>query len=484
MKSFNLFLILFLPVNGLAQNVGIGTSSPSARLHVTDSSVLFSSIGNVPNQPGNPPIEGPGRRMMWYADKAAFRAGYVSNNNWDKDSIGTYSFAAGYNSKAKAFASVALGYFCYANEYSTAIGLVSLAGGFSSTAIGSGNAGGDHAIAIGYESSAAGYHALAIGNQNDASGFYATAIGDKSIGSGIGSVAMGTRATASGDTSTALGYNTEAGGTYSTAMGYNTKAYGFSSTTMGYNSIANGVVGTAIGLNGRADGYASVSLGNSTNASGDSAVAFGSRTLASGINATAIGNSTIASGDFSIAAGRRVSTNLKTGAFFFGDSDPNNKGVRLIGFNNQFATRFNGGYYFISSDAGADIGVQVLPGGNAWVAMCDENRKENFEPLDGEHILQKIKEMKFSSWNYKTQDPTKHRHYGIMAQDFYKAFGNDKYGKIGNDSTVNPIDMIGIDMAAIQALEKRTAQLTEENMLLKNEMNELKRRLDRIEKEK
>ena len=91
----------------------------------------------------------------------------------------------------------------------------------------------------------------------------------------------------------------------------------------------------------------------------------GSRTHVSGRNATAISNSTTASGDFSIAAGRRVSTNQKKGAFFFGDSDPNNKGMRLIGFNDQFAARFNGGYYFISSDAGADIGVQVLAGGNA-----------------------------------------------------------------------------------------------------------------------
>ena len=95
--------------------------------------------------------------------------------------------------------------------------------------------------------------------------------------------------------------------------------------------------------------------------------------------------------------------------------------------------------------------------------MCDENRKENFEPLNGDDILQKIKSIKFSSWNYKTQNPKVQRHYGIMAQDFFHAFGRDKYGAIGNDTTVNPIDMIGIDMAAIQALEKRTAQLTIEN---------------------
>ena len=49
--------------------------------------------------------------------------------------------------------------------------------------------------------------------------------------------------------------------------------------------------------------------------------------------------------------------------------------------------------------------------------------------------------------------------------------------------------MIGMDMTAIQALEKRTAHLNEENETLKmknerlgNEVNELKTRLDKMEK--
>ena len=29
--------------------------------------------------------------MMWYPDKAAFRVGRVTNDNWDTDSIGDYS---------------------------------------------------------------------------------------------------------------------------------------------------------------------------------------------------------------------------------------------------------------------------------------------------------------------------------------------------------------------------------------------------------
>ena len=117
------------------------------------------------------------------------------------------------------------------------------------------------------------------------------------------------------------------------------------------------------------------------------------------------------------------------------------------------------------------------------MSVSDVNRKENFEPLNGEDVLQKFSKIEFTSWNYKQQDPKVYRHYGIMAQDFYKAFGNDKYGRIGNDTTVNPIDMLGIDMAAIQELEKRTALLSQENKDLKDEMAELKLILARLEKQ-
>ncbi len=327
---------------------------------------------------------------------------------------------------------------------------------------------GRHSVAMGFNTTANGQVSTALGTASTASGNNSMSIGYFTVASGNASTALGAGAVASGSTSIALGLNVTASGAQSTALGSNTNAVGFASTAMGRETIAFGSYSTAMGTNTSAQGDYSTAIGYSTTASGEYSIAMGYNSHASGL--------------LSLAAGTNVSTNNKRGAFFFGDGDPNVKGVRSIGFADQFAARFNGGYYFISSDAGADIGVQVLAGGNAWVAMCDKHRKENFEPLNGEDILQKMKEMKFSSWNYKTQDPAQHRHYGIMAQDFFNAFGHDKYGNIGNDSTVNPIDMIGIDMAAIQALEKRTAQLALENIELKNEMNDLKRRLDSIER--
>ena len=110
MKKLILLCAIISSHTLMAQNVGIGTTTPVARLHVTDSSVLFSAAGNLPAITGNPPISNLGRRMMWYADKAAFRAGYVDGTQWDKDSIGNYSFASGNNSKAKGIYSTALGW--------------------------------------------------------------------------------------------------------------------------------------------------------------------------------------------------------------------------------------------------------------------------------------------------------------------------------------------------------------------------------------
>jgi uncharacterized protein YhaN len=46
-----------------------------------------------------------------------------------------------------------------------------------------------------------------------------------------------------------------------------------------------------------------------------------------------------------------------------------------------------------------------------------------------------------------------------MAQDFYAAFGNDGVGQIGTETTINSGDLAGILMIAVQALEKRTAEL-------------------------
>ena len=113
MKQAILSTLLFLcSVLLYAQigRVGINTTTPAAMLHVKDSSVLFSGPPSIPLQAGPPPATGTGVRMMWYPDKAAFRAGQAIGNQWNKDSIGLYSFAYGYDVRALAENCVAMGY--------------------------------------------------------------------------------------------------------------------------------------------------------------------------------------------------------------------------------------------------------------------------------------------------------------------------------------------------------------------------------------
>src|SRR5690242_20471511 len=99
MRNIIIIIVLILLRNDLiAQNVGIGTTTPVARLHVKDSNVVFTGPVSLPASTNyNPPMQGAGTRMMWYPQKGAFRTGTISGAQWNKDSIGSNSFAAGFN---------------------------------------------------------------------------------------------------------------------------------------------------------------------------------------------------------------------------------------------------------------------------------------------------------------------------------------------------------------------------------------------------
>ena len=230
------FFTNFTNGNGYFKSrLGIGTVSPLAGLHVADSSVLFSAAGLALSMPGNTPITGAGRRMMWYADKAAFRAGYVSADQWDKVNIGNYSFSAGFNSKASGYNSISIGNNTNATGIiATALGNQSIASGNVSTATGDyTSATGDYATAMGQGTTATGYASVSIGHTNLASGIFALAFGKSTKASGESSTAMGESTKAIGIRTTAMGLSSTASGHISTALGYATIAKGHSSTVLG-----------------------------------------------------------------------------------------------------------------------------------------------------------------------------------------------------------------------------------------------------------
>lgn len=179
MKKICTPLLFIFCASSFAQNVGIGTSDPKAKLHVADSSVLFNVPGNLPSNPPDPPLSGGGTRMMWYAAKAALRAGAVEYNAWDKNNIGNYSVAIGYNNMASGRSSVALGEFSGATgNYSTAIGYSASAGGAQATAIGQGvSAAGENSLATGLLTEASGNNSFAAGHNSKAKAYGAFTAG-------------------------------------------------------------------------------------------------------------------------------------------------------------------------------------------------------------------------------------------------------------------------------------------------------------------
>lgn len=340
-----------------AQNVGIGTTTPQAGLHLQSNNgilatgTIFEGDQVIPS--------GVGTRLLWYPGKAAFRAGHVIAERWDDENIGEYSVALGYNTLATSFASTALsggmatgvasiaigasaesigdhsfafgwlskstGHWSVAvgreaqalGTYSIALGYNALASGIQSnalgwakatgagsTALGTGEASALNSTAIGFITFASGNYSTAIGRQSTASGLNAIVVGHNSHASGVNSIAIGSSTVAGAEYATALGRSTFANGISSTALGYSTTALGENSTAMGLTTTASGENSTAMGFLTSASGSTAIAMGVFTHASGSASTTMGANTTATGYASTSLGFESLASADYATAAGR------------------------------------------------------------------------------------------------------------------------------------------------------------------------------------
>jgi hypothetical protein len=261
--------------NGTAfEKIGAGSGSGGFfKVSSTDANhIIYSAAANygknflVNTDSVNYDGSGTDAKMMFIPSKSAARLGGIQNKNWDRDSIGNYSFASGVNTKAKGIVSNAMGYSTTASGYSsTAIGGFTNASGDISTAMGVNTiASGFVSIAMGENSTASGDNSTAVGYYTIASGIYSTAMGGNNTASGSGSTAMGIFTNASGISSTAIGNSTNASGVLSTAMGYNTKAQGYGELSMGtFNDTLVAVNATAFA----SDSNRVFTVGNGTSSS-------------------------------------------------------------------------------------------------------------------------------------------------------------------------------------------------------------------------
>lgn len=108
-------------------------------LHKNGSFLVGGTYDNL-GFTGGIPAEGSGTRMMWYPEKASFRAGYINGTQWDDANVGYFSFAAGENARASG-------------DYGVSLGARNVAAGVSTFAVGEQN------TASGAASVAMGYHA-------------------------------------------------------------------------------------------------------------------------------------------------------------------------------------------------------------------------------------------------------------------------------------------------------------------------------------
>ncbi len=290
-----------------------------------------------------------------------------------------------------------------------------------------------------------------------------------------------------GQNSFAVGNSTLASGEASVAMGLSSNAQGNASVAMGAGANASG--NQSFAVNGIATEAGSIALGIASQATSENTLALGTSSKATGIGSMAIGNSE-ANGNYAVAIGlqNRANGNFSTaigknayalgyGSCVISDASASYANEFAAGqVSNQMTMRFTNGYrLFTTKDQTA--GVTLSNGSGSWNSVSDRSKKENFKPLDAEAILTKVARMPVTEWNYKSQ-PSTQKHIGVVAQDFYAAFQLDG---IGNDTTINTVDIDGVNMISIQALEKRTQDLKAENQQLKAKLAAYEARMERME---
>ena len=218
-----------------------------------------------------------------------------------------------------------------------------------------------------------------------------------------------------------------------------------------------------------------------TASSGDATVCGGIDNIASGNDATVCGGgNNTASGDSSFAAGSFAQAK-HDGSFVWADASDFTFSSTTA---NQFRVRATGGVAFVTAIDGAGnftAGVHVLAGDTAWSSISDRNAKKNFQPVDGEAVLDKLAAIPVKKWNYKWESDTNTPHIGPMAQDFKGAFypGRD-------DKSISTLEFDGVELAAIQGLNEKVevrGQKSEDRIQkLEAENAELKQRLETLEK--
>lgn len=259
-------------------------------------------------------------------------------------------------------------------------------------------------------------------------------------------------------------------GFYSWAGGNNNRAEGFAAFVHGSDNSVSSTGGAAFGVNNEVSGTVGFVTGANSRCDGLGCTAMGFNTNAGGQGSVAIGYRVTADADFSTALGSRASVNGHSGAFVRGDASTTDSLLAVT--NNEFAVRAAGGFRF-RTNATLTTGCDLPAGSGVFVCTSSRTLKEHFAPVDGERLLARIRGVPVNTWSYIGEQGGV-RHLGPFAEDFRAAFGLG-----ADDRAIGLLDIDGVNFAAVQALEARTAELrvkTDEIDRLNSEMAALRQR--------
>ncbi|MES1243882.1 MAG: tail fiber domain-containing protein [Acidobacteriota bacterium] len=163
----------------------------------------------------------------------------------------------------------------------------------------------------------------------------------------------------------------------------------------------------------------------------------------------------------------------------------NNNGASRLNFTDTSTSaswgisNINGNVTMVKSGTGVTAfslqGSGALLIAGALTQNSNRNLKTNIVDVNPETILAKVASLPISTWVYKA-DEAQATHLGPMAQDFAAAFG------LGEDNLhIAPMDMAGVSLAAVQALNKQASEKDAEIARLQQQNAELAQRLANLE---
>ena len=263
-------------------DVGIGTTSPGAKIDVEGNAVI-GAAGNT--------VSGDFAVAINKNTVVTSEDGFAQGEN--TIATGRQAAAFGFNTYANGPASIAGGSLSETNaQRSIAVGATAITNAEDSAAFNTGTrANGLFSFATGQGCFATNNAAFATGSNTQATGLYSFSGGVNSIASGNGAVALGGGAQCSGEFSFAAGNINVASGINSTALGFDNDAIGAHSTVIGHLNTTSAAAAYGVAINFQ------------NTVSGQGAFAFNQGNTVSGLNAASGGVSNTVTAEASFAYG-------------------------------------------------------------------------------------------------------------------------------------------------------------------------------------